>query len=830
MKHAVPVCLLALVLVVALPAWGTILHVPGDFPGIQAAFDASADRDTVIVEHGTWMGLYVSPVHNLTLCSNYLFSHDSTDINETILDGEYAGTILDIVTDATSTLTLCGFTMIHGQGTRPDIYSHCDKGGAINMENAASAVIRDMVFRDCRAPQSAAVLNHANVCGADALGRLEIRNIACYGNTLTSPDGASNGCINIRSRFNTTIIDRVFYHGSELDSWPIYAYLSRKDTLEISNVTLANCQAKSSFLSSTRTRYGIGYTNIRVVNQPGVSGATLEMQNNDYYNGTSTVRIKNLEIDGVTAANDPILWLTCFDAVLEMDSIKFNNNRLLSDGEPMFYFYAVSNRGTLRHLDMHDNVSGDSTSHVGSSLLFTRRTSLLDSRIANNRAILPPSSNPAASGGNYVLGAMVRNSFGDVRYENLVFENNRVEDLDNYSAVPDFGYTANYGRELFASCYSAMVDGVLVRNSRQPNIIPETLAGDGITLSGMSNTLSFGGSKLSVRNVLLEDCDDGGIELVGDTLLVDNVILRNVGRAAFYIGDNLSPNSPPYYRFRNVLIENIDATLNHLSPSNQRYSQQAVLSAGLADDYNGQYPTYDLENVTVTGCDGMRHLFNFFQPATLRMRNCLFHNNAYNQMVEWNLPITQDWNYNLVEEAVPGTGNLVGLDPRFDPELGAPYLAQDSPCIDAGDPDAACNDLEDPANPGFPLWPSLGNLRSDIGYTGGPHASLAPDTTWAALPDWQPTILPQAFALGAPWPNPFNPVTQIPLELTRPSLVRLEVFNLLGQRVAVLHDGLLPAGRRALRWDAQGQASGLYFVTLTVDLDKTATRAVTLLR
>jgi hypothetical protein len=56
------------------------------------------------------------------------------------------------------------------------------------------------------------------------------------------------------------------------------------------------------------------------------------------------------------------------------------------------------------------------------------------------------------------------------------------------------------------------------------------------------------------------------------------------------------------------------------------------------------------------------------------------------------------------------------------------------------------------------------------------------------------------------------------------------VHNVLGQQVAVLHDGLLPAGRCAFRWNASGQASGLYFVTLTVDLDKTATRAITLLR
>ncbi|MFA7330429.1 MAG: T9SS type A sorting domain-containing protein [Candidatus Delongbacteria bacterium] len=496
----------------------------------------------------------------------------------------------------------------------------------------------------------------------------------------------------------------------------------------------------------------------------------------------------------------------------------------------MIKFGTVDNRATIRHLDMHDNVSGDSTSHVGTGLLYTRRTSLLDSRIYNNSVILPPHPDASGTGGNYVLGAMVKNGLGDdVHFENLVFENNRVEDLDDYSTLPAFGYTGNYGRELWANGNNVTVDNVLVRNSQQPNSIPETLAGDGISYSGMSYTLAFGGGKVSVRNVLLEDCDDGGIDLGGDSLLLDNVILRNVGRAAFYIGDNFSPQAPPYYRFRNVLIENVDVALNHLSPSYQRNSQQAVLQVAVANDYQGIVPRADFENVTVTGCDGMRHLFNFYQPIDLHVRNCLFYDNSYQQLVEWNLPITQDWQYNLAEEAVPGEGNLVGLDPLFDLERGVPYLSPDSPCVDAGAPDFAFNDVEDLTNPGIPLWPSLGGLRCDIGYTGGPHASLTPDTNWVAVSPWRPITEPQSFSLGAPWPNPFNPVTRIPFTLTRPAIVKLSVHNLLGQEVAVLRNGALPAGTHFAPFQAERMASGTYLVTLEVG-GRQATRTVTLLR
>ena len=61
----------------------------------------------------------------------------------------------------------------------------------------------------------------------------------------------------------------------------------------------------------------------------------------------------------------------------------------------------------------------------------------------------------------------------------------------------------------------------------------------------------------------------------------------------------------------------------------------------------------------------------------------------------------------------------------------------------------------------------------------------------AALPA---RALPARFALGPNYPNPFNPSTIIPYQLPTATHVRLEVFNLLGQRIATLVDGTRPAG------------------------------------
>ena len=79
--------------------------------------------------------------------------------------------------------------------------------------------------------------------------------------------------------------------------------------------------------------------------------------------------------------------------------------------------------------------------------------------------------------------------------------------------------------------------------------------------------------------------------------------------------------------------------------------------------------------------------------------------------------------------------------------------------------------------------------------------------------------LPARLQLGQNYPNPFNPSTIIPYQLPAPARVRLEVFNILGQRVATLVDGERPAGFHTAAWDAtdasgRGVASGVYLYRL----------------
>jgi hypothetical protein len=75
--------------------------------------------------------------------------------------------------------------------------------------------------------------------------------------------------------------------------------------------------------------------------------------------------------------------------------------------------------------------------------------------------------------------------------------------------------------------------------------------------------------------------------------------------------------------------------------------------------------------------------------------------------------------------------------------------------------------------------------------------------------------VPLTFALDQNYPNPFNPSTSIEFALPRQEHVVLEVFNVLGQRVATLVNETRPAGYYTEKFNGAGLASGIYFYRMS---------------
>ena len=103
----------------------------------------------------------------------------------------------------------------------------------------------------------------------------------------------------------------------------------------------------------------------------------------------------------------------------------------------------------------------------------------------------------------------------------------------------------------------------------------------------------------------------------------------------------------------------------------------------------------------------------------------------------------------------------------------------------------------------------------------GTDASAGSNQVWEItgwdLENISVTAVPEEYYLAQNTPNPFNPETEITLGLPEAAKVELVVFNLLGQRIAVLHDGYLTAGKYTFTFNAGDMSSGVYFYMLKSD-------------
>lgn len=119
----------------------------------------------------------------------------------------------------------------------------------------------------------------------------------------------------------------------------------------------------------------------------------------------------------------------------------------------------------------------------------------------------------------------------------------------------------------------------------------------------------------------------------------------------------------------------------------------------------------------------------------------------------------------------------------------------------------------------------------------GPISTGLPPVSIAVLSDAEPrptavvealATLPQQFALGKAYPNPFNASVTVPFVLDADAHIRLAIYDALGRRVRTLWDGAAPAGAHRVQWDGRDGSgrwagNGPYFA----QLDGGDVRAVT---
>ena len=157
---------------------------------------------------------------------------------------------------------------------------------------------------------------------------------------------------------------------------------------------------------------------------------------------------------------------------------------------------------------------------------------------------------------------------------------------------------------------------------------------------------------------------------------------------------------------------------------------------------------------------------------------------------------------------------MIDVDPEFETGLLSDYhLAASSLCIDAGNPGTEWNDPEDPASPGYALWPALGTVTNDMGAYGGGGAGL-----WTGIsePEGGPPQPQQGIVLMLTG-NPFGSVLRAEAVLPVRTRARLILFDLAGRAIILRDCGTIGAGSVGLSLPAGGLCPGVYFLVLLSD-------------
>ena len=169
--------------------------------------------------------------------------------------------------------------------------------------------------------------------------------------------------------------------------------------------------------------------------------------------------------------------------------------------------------------------------------------------------------------------------------------------------------------------------------------------------------------------------------------------------------------------------------------------------------------------------------------------------------------------YCNVQGGFGGEGNI-DEDPMFD-DTTYYCINQNSPCIDAGNPDVMYNDIEDPNNPGYALLPARGTLINDMGCFGGPNSQWSMwDIPVSVKNDGTEDEIPTEFTFSQNYPNPFNPATTIKYGIPERAVVELKVYDILGREVAVLINNEQDAGYYEINFNASKLSSGVYLYQL----------------
>ncbi len=373
--------------------------------------------------------------------------------------------------------------------------------------------------------------------------------------------------------------------------------------------------------------------------------------------------------------------------------------------------------------------------------------------------------------------------------------------LENNQIVVNGNLTANaFGSETITFSSDTEWEGILFSDTQSNNLLSNCEFTD-------------------VSNSCIEIEYDSSVDIIGNWF-INNSSSSNKGTAINIIGsDNVLIH-------KNIIANNANANLtggiscDASSPiiSNNLIVNNSGTTAGALSFKSGSAPT--LINNTIANNQAGSCIF-VFNSSPVIMNSIIIHDgNIFNAIGS-----DPEVSYTCISGGYTGEGNIdvaplfeqpsTGNGPDYNGYDALWYLTEDSECIDAGNPAEEYYDIEDPADPGFALWPAMGTLTNDMGVFGGEGFFEYVDSE-----DNLVNIISTSNLKI--YPNPFNPTTNIYLQISSEDAVHpvtLEIYNIKGQLVKTLVNNEIIKHNPCFVWngiDNSGlrTSSGIYLVKL----------------
>ncbi len=297
----------------------TIINVPGDQPTIQDGINVAVDGDTVLVQPGTYVENINYNGKNIVIGSLFLTTQDTTYISQTIIDGNYNGSVVTFESGENNNSILTGFTITNGyvSGNIPYNFG----GGIYCYESNPSLENLSIMFNS--------VSEYGGGGGIYCYGSSpSLENVTISNNSVyTFSVGGGLFCENYSSPNLTNV---VIMSNSARDGGGIFCYESNPSFM---NVTLEfNTAIKSGGGIYCFNNSNLNLTNATIINNSsGRSGGGIYCEDN------SSLNLVNVTFEYNTAT---IFGggIYCEESNLNMENVTMTNNTGNHGGGGLYAF------------------------------------------------------------------------------------------------------------------------------------------------------------------------------------------------------------------------------------------------------------------------------------------------------------------------------------------------------------------------------------------------------------------------------------------------------------------------------------------------------------